>query len=173
MYWCLPAANIYDKQERVCSHRFTPTSRNELRKLTQLVPRLRELGISLVVCSDLDAQSGDALARRLNVPYEEWQSLRRLNAGKLHGTDADKFRKLFDSLTERDVPVRGGDSHASFEKRIRASKERLAKATQNILVVADAAVLERLTGARGAARYHIYEVSLEQPHTTAALPATA
>jgi broad specificity phosphatase PhoE len=157
MLFMLPAANILEKQGRVCAHRFTPTSREELRKLTQLVPRLRELSIQLIISSDLDAQSADALARRLNVGFEEWPSLRRINAGKLHGTPASQFSKLYDSIQAPEVPVKGGDSHASFGKRMAAARDRLALAQPNTLVVADERVLSHLTGASGAERYHVYQ----------------
>jgi broad specificity phosphatase PhoE len=174
MLFMLPATNILEKQGRVCAHRFTPTSREELRKLTQLVPRLRELNVKLIVCSDLDAQSADALARRLNVGFEEWPSLRRINAGKLHGTDSAKFEKLYGSIQAPEVPVKGGDSHASFEKRMAATQERLAKVPPKTLVIADERVIVKLTGAHGAERYHVYEVTLaSEPHEAETVHASA
>src|SRR5258705_3935025 len=121
----LPAANIMDLAERCAGHRHTPCSREELRKLQALTPRLAELGCSKIVCSDLDAQSGDALARRLNVPVEEWPSLRRFNVGKHHGRYTADVVTTPERIAAPDVPIKGGDSRTSFEKRIAASREKL------------------------------------------------
>lgn len=162
MYVTLPAANIMDKGLRCAAHRHTPCSREELKRLQSLVPRLRDLGISRIICSDLDAQSADAIARRLNVPIEEWESLRRWNWGKLHGAYTERADEVRDRIADRTVPVKGGDSRASFAKRIAASHERLALAQQDILVIADEEVLEGLAGAGSAQRYHVYQVDLKE-----------
>lgn len=157
----LPAANIMDLAERCAAHRHTPCSREELKKLQALTARLAELGCTKIVCSDLDAQSGDALARRLNVPVEEWTSLRRFNVGKHHGrytADVDGTRER---IAAPDVPIKGGDSRISFEKRIAASYERLRTMPATTLLVVDEEVLAKLTGADGAIRYHVYEIELK------------
>ena len=173
MLVCLPAANIMDKSLRVAAHRHTPCSREELKRLQELVPRLRELGCTAIVCSDLDAQSADALARRLNVPVEEWESLRRFNWGKLHGTHTERADAVRDRISDRTVPVKSGDSWASFDKRCAASRAKLATAQQKTLVMADEEVLEKLIGAGGAARYRIYEVELGQPDEAQAVAAAS
>lgn len=172
MLVCLPAANIYDVQERVSAHKHTPASREALKRLQALAPRLRELGVTHIVCSDLDGQSGEALGRRLNVPVEEWESLRRFNWGKLHGAQA---RRAYDARPSGQpiVPVRGGDSQTSFEKRIAASKERLSALPAGTLLIADPEVLEKLTGAGSAVRYRVYEVQLGEPDKAQAVGAAA
>jgi hypothetical protein len=157
----LPAANIMEVAERVSGHRHTPCSREELKKLQALAPRLKELGCTRIVCSDLDAQSGDALARRLNVPYEEWESLRRYNVGKHHGRYSADVDGVRERIAAPDVPIKSGDSRTSFAKRIAASYERLRTLPRTTLLIADEEVLERLTGAGGAVRYHVYEIELE------------
>lgn len=161
MYVCLPAANIMDKQSRVAAHRHTPCSREELKRLQELVSRLKELGVSKIVCSDLDGQSAEALARRLGVPVEEWESLRRWNWGKFHGQYVAAADAVRDRIADRTVPVKGGDSRASFEKRCAASAERLQKLNGTYLLIVDEEVLERLIGTGGAARYHIYSVEVQ------------
>lgn len=160
MLVCLPAANIMDKAQRVAAHRHTPCSREELKRLQELVPRLRELGVSRLICSDLDAQSAEALARRLNVPVEEWESLRRWNFGKLHGQYTAHADDVRDRIADRTVPVKGGDSRASFEKRCSASAQRLHKVGDTCLLIVDEEVLEKLTGATGAVRYRVYSIEI-------------
>lgn len=162
MYVVLSPLNIYAKQNRVCGHRLTPTSTAELRKLTDLAPRLKELGISQIVCSDLDGQAGEMLGRRLNVPVRELESLRRFNFGKWHGAKATRAYEARPVGGDPQVPVKGGDSQASFRKRCAAATDRLRKLDGTVLLIADAEVLERITGARGAEHYHVYEITLEQ-----------
>jgi broad specificity phosphatase PhoE len=169
MYACLPAANIMDKQSRVAAHRHTPCSREELKRLQELVPRLRELKITKIICSDLDGQSAEALSRRLNVPVEEWEALRRWNWGKFHGQDVAAADAVRDRIADRTAPVKGGDSRASFEKRSGAAAERLRKLGGSYLLIADEEVLEKLIGTGGAIRYHVYEVIIGKPYEVAAL----
>lgn len=157
IYFILPAESIYESQGRVAAHRHTPLSHESLRALRDLIPRLRELGIHKVVASDLDEQSAALLGRRLNAPVDLWQSLRRFNWGKLHGTKASKAREVYDSV-QGQVPVKGGDSRASFSKRIAAARARLIDAKQPLAVMADAQVIAQLIGANAALEHsRIYE----------------
>jgi len=147
----LPAATIYDKQDRVMGWKSTPPSRDAMRELKHLVPRLRELGTTKIIACDLLSDSGKLLARRLNVPYEEWSSLRRFNVGRHHGAPASKFNELYQKMssiwTEKpDVPVKGGDSLTSFNKRMSASADKLSKSANDdiVVVVADPKVVQTL-----------------------------
>ena len=158
MYFVLPATSIYESQERVSGHRHTPLSRESLRALRDLVPRLRDLGIHKVISSDLDEQSAALLGRRLNVPVDLWPALRRFNWGKLHGTKACKAQEVYDSVQSPEVPVKGGDSRMSWEKRLAAARVRLLNLRDTAVIVADAQVIAQLIGARAALEHnHIYE----------------
>lgn len=159
MLFILPAPNVYEAQGRVAGHKHTPTSRESLKLLKPLVPRLRELGVSKIICSDLDIATGSYLARRLNIPVEEWQSLRRFNVGKLHGTDQAKFSEVYAGLQSPEVPVKGGDSKASFDKRVAHSKHRLRNISETILVICEAKFLGVILEP-----YHIYDVELGTSH---------
>jgi broad specificity phosphatase PhoE len=159
----LPAKTIYDAQSRVMGHRSTPASREELRKLKDLAPRLKELGAEKVVCSDLDGQSGFLLARTLGVQCEEWKPLRRFNVGKHHGQRREKEEKILAEYQERwktnpNIPYFGGDSWTSFKNRLASAKDRLKKNGVVYAVVAPPMVIEQLTGARQQAfeEGHIY-----------------
>jgi broad specificity phosphatase PhoE len=132
----LPAASIYEVQGRVTGWRHTPASRDALKALKALAPRLTELGVTKVVASDLDEQSAKALSNKLGVPCELWYSLRRWNWGKHHGAKADKAMALLTKLDRPEVPIQGGDSRASFDSRMAASRERLAKADRVLVVAA-------------------------------------
>jgi len=150
----LPAESIYDQQNRVMGWKQTPAPRDKLKKLRDVAPRLKELGVQKVVCADLDGQSGFFLARNVGVPCEEWRSLRRFNWGKWHGQGTTKAEKLFSEMQERwkenpNIPILSGDSLTSFKNRMAASKEKLKKNGQVYAVVAPAFVIEQITGAAG------------------------
>ena len=156
MIFALPAPNLYESQGRIAGHKHTPTSRESLRSLKPLVPRLKELNIAKVICAELDEATGQWLARRLNVPYESWTSLNRFNAGKSHGIKSQAWSQLMDTMEvmwaeKPDVPVKGGDSRTSFTRRMAASRERLSKpglssasAPAQVLVVAPRQVIGAL-----------------------------
>jgi len=161
-FFILPAETIYDAQNRVMGHRSTPASREELKKLKAVAPRLKELGVEKIVCSDLDGQSGFYLARNVGVPCEEWRVLRRFNFGKHHGQHREKEQKVLLEYQERwkqnpNIPYFGGDSWTSFKNRLAASKDRLKKNGQTYAVVAPPFVIEHLTGIAGKfERGHVY-----------------
>jgi broad specificity phosphatase PhoE len=153
-FFVLPAETIYEQQDRVMGHRATPAPRDKLKKFKEIAPRLKELGVEKVVCSDLDGQSGFYLARNVGVPCEEWRVLRRLNFGKHHGQHREKEQKILSEYRERwkqnpNIPYFGGDSWTSFKNRLAASKDRLKKNGAVYAVVADPFVIEQLTGIAG------------------------
>ena len=159
----LPAKSIYDQQNRVMGHRSTPAPREQLKKLKEVAPRLKELGAEKVVCSDLDGQSGFLIARTVGIPCEEWRSLRRFNVGKHHGQRREKEEKILAEYQERwktnpNIPYFGGDSLTSFKNRLAASKEKLKKNGAVYVVVAPPLVIEHLTGIAGKFEEgHVYQ----------------
>jgi broad specificity phosphatase PhoE len=158
IYLMLPAPNIYDRAARACSWKHTPTARTALKELKPLLPRLRELGILKVVSSDLDSDTRDYLTNKLRVTGEEWSCLRRRNAGKLHGQPLDKLDNIWDNLDKPDVPIKGGDSHTSYQKRIAAARARINGAANGTLLVAGARELNAILGTNAPLEpYRVYE----------------
>jgi len=149
----LPAESIYDQQGRVMAWKSTPAPKDKLRQLKDLVPRLKELGAEKVVCSDLDGQSGFFLARNLQVPCEEWKSLRRFNYGKWHGQKKDKAQTLLTEMKVKweknpDIPIQSGDSWTSFKNRLAASAGKLKKNGATYVAVVSPFEIETLTGVK-------------------------
>lgn len=169
VYFVLPAQTIYEQQGRVAGHRHTPISRADLKELRDLVPRLRELGTTKVIASDLDEQSAALFGRRLNVPVELWQSLRRFNVGKHHGMKLSKFEDLYRTIQEEwkehpEIPMQGGDSKLSYDKRMAATRDRLLRLDAPALVVVGAKEICALIGATSPLEHnHIYEWTAELP----------
>lgn len=164
----LPAANVYDNQGRVTAWKHTPCSRASMGQLKELTGRLKELGPHRVIGSDLDHDSVWLLSRKLRIPYEEWSSLRRFNAGKHHGAPAQKFNELWNDMGEvwaekPDVPVKGGDSLTSYRKRMTAAKERLAKLEGPVVLVVTKREVGWITGLKTDSLEHgrVYEWELK------------
>lgn len=155
-----PAATIYDAQNRVMGWKHTPCSRAAMKELKALVPRLQELGPVKVVGSDLDHDSVWLLSRKLRIPYEEWTSLRRLNAGKLHGSDTAEFEKVWSAIERPEVPVKGGDSPISYRNRLAASRAKLAKLEGPVVLVVPLREMSELTGTASVKPGRVYEWSL-------------
>jgi len=176
VYFVLPAETIYDAQSRIMGHRSTPAPREQLKKLREIAPRLKELGVEKVICSDLDGQSGFFLARNVGVPCEEWKSLRRFNVGKHHGQHAEKEQRVLKEYHERwktnpNIPYFGGDSWTSFKNRLAASKDKLKRNGAVYAVVAERFVIEQMTGLAGKlerGRVYLWEDSgsIPKPPTT-------
>jgi broad specificity phosphatase PhoE len=172
--FCLPAPSIYDNQSRAMSWKHTPIPRQSLKQLKPLVSRLKELGVPKIVSSDLDSDTRHFLAKKLAVPEEEWTQLRRLNVGKLHGLSLDKLQLILNEMELKwnekpDIPLKGGDSKTSYNKRLAAAQERLTKAQQNTLIIAPAreigALLHKTVKLEP---YHIYESETETLQHSAA-----
>ncbi len=99
-------------------------SRQQVKSLRAIVPRLRELGVKLVVGVPRDPAAA-WLAAKLHVPLEQWHALKPFNWGK-----AGK-RVLPENPI---VPVPGGDSRASFKKRLDATNEKLDRSEGAVFV---------------------------------------
>jgi len=99
-------------------------SRQEIKALKSLIPRLKELGVKLVVGVPKDP-AATWLASKLHVPLEQWNALKPFNWGKA------KERVIPENPI---VPVPGGDSRASFKKRLDATVEKLGRANGAVFV---------------------------------------
>ena len=167
--FCLPAETVYEQQGRVMGWRATPAPREKLKQLKALVPRFIELGVERVICSDLDNQSGWAVAKAMGLRCEEWHSARRLNWGKFHGLQQQKASEKLkeqESRWEKDpnIPIAAnGDSRTSYKNRMSSLKDKLSKANgvKAALVLLGANEVSYLTGAKiNFERNHVYEWSL-------------
>ena len=152
----LPAASIYDRQKRAVGWKQTPASRDSMKELKALVPRLKELGPTKVIGSDLDHDSVWILGKKLGVPYAEFQALRRLNAGKLHGAPISKLEETIASLPKDkpDVPIKGGDSLTSYSRRMAHARELLAAIKETAVVVAAPREIGELIGIKADGLQH-------------------
>jgi hypothetical protein len=99
-------------------------SRQEIKTLRALIPRLKELGVKLVVGVPEDP-AATWLAAKLHVPLEQWNALKPFHWGK------SKERIIPENPI---VPVPGGDSRASFQKRLDATREKLGRANSAVFV---------------------------------------
>jgi broad specificity phosphatase PhoE len=119
---------------------WTSAARNQLRAVCQ---PLKEKGIQYVYFSDLDADAGNIVASELHVPFQREFGLRRFNPGRHHGCKADHVERILESLigkwrNNQAIPIRGGDSWLSLEKRLFRTFDRLMNKEEVAVVVTDA-----------------------------------
>ena len=159
----LPAETIYEQQGRVMGWKFTPAPPHKIKELKALIPRLKELGANRVICSDLDGQSGWAIARNMGLRCEEWKILRRFNFGKHHGNKKTEADKLMAEMEEwwkanPNIPVHQGDSLTSFKRRLDEIKSRLKKQNGITVLVMGPYEIQKLTGAKAELQHgRVYE----------------
>ncbi len=161
----LPAPTVYDESpQRIIGWHHVGVPKLVAAELTDVVPRLKELGIRLILSSDLDEQCARVLARKLDCPNKLWKELRRFNWGKMHGQRAAKGMKMWQQMQDKwkdnpTIPVPGGDSLASYQKRMNAAHAKLIRLKGKItLVVARPQEIRTITGLNGNFDLHkLYE----------------
>lgn len=119
-----------ERRGRAAGWRHLPIEREGRKQLRELAAQLNGRGVQEVYASDLDEQAGRVLADELKVPLRTDFCLRRFNVGRNHAKPLDAVEHIFEDLLKkwdknRDIPMRGGDSLTSFEKRMLPMYEKL------------------------------------------------
>jgi broad specificity phosphatase PhoE len=114
--------------------------KNLLRETCQ---QLKDKGVQYAYFSDLDADAGHIVSTELNIPFQREHGLRRFNAGRHHGGKLDYFQGILEQLIPKwrnndSIPVRGGDSWVSVEKRLFKTFDRIMAREETSVVITDA-----------------------------------
>lgn len=128
---------------RIPGWRFVPLEAKQKKELHEMCASLKDKGVTCVHFSDLDSAAGQIVASELSVPFREDFALRRVNVGWHHGNKADHVERVFETVIGKwkdkpEVPIRGGDSWASIQKRIFKSIEKLLAKDEVIALLTDA-----------------------------------
>ncbi len=131
--------NSLEKKGRVLGNYSARWNRLERQELRGLCTTLRDKGVSTVYVSDLDADAGNIVGDELHATVVKEHGLRRLNAGRHHGTKLDHFHGVLEHIipkwrTNPSIPVRGGDSWTSLEKRLFKAFDKIAATSHSIPV---------------------------------------
>lgn len=111
--------------------------------LHEICGPLKDKGVQYVYFSDLDEDAGHIVASELNVSFQREFGLRRFNVGRHHSGKADHVESVLESLIgkwrdNQAIPIRGGDSWLSVEKRLFRTFDRLMAKEETSVVVTDA-----------------------------------
>jgi broad specificity phosphatase PhoE len=111
--------------------------------LHEICMPLKDKGVKFVYFSDLDADAGCIVASELNVPFQREHGLRRFNCGRHHGGKLDYFQGILEQLIPKwrdndSIPIRGGDSWVSVEKRLFKTVSRILAKEETSVIVTDA-----------------------------------
>lgn len=137
MYLVTLPQNKLERSGRIAGWHRIPLSREDKRTLADLVSSLT--GIALICGSDLDSDAVRLVANELHADYREEFKYRRLNVGKQHGSKVSHALMILDQYVQRwkdnpIMPLHGGDSWASLNKRIQAITALLDRPEQVVFV---------------------------------------
>lgn len=141
MYLVTLPQNKLEQDGRVAGWHRISLTRDGKRALRDLCVGLRDKDITTVCGSDLDSDAVRLIANELHTDYREEFRYRRFNIGRNHAAKANHVAVLIESKVNawKDnpiIPMHGGDSWASLEKRLRLMMSLAEK--QDIVFVTDA-----------------------------------
>jgi broad specificity phosphatase PhoE len=128
------------RRGRVNGYSYVKVDREGEHQLKTLAKRLRDRGIAQVVAADIHERPANLLAKEIGAPKRVTQKLRGFNFGRFAGRHTDEVdRVLLDlfKLWSRDqiVPIAGGDSWVSYERRFISAIRRLVDSTGHDVVL--------------------------------------
>lgn len=108
---------------------------------TRIMP-LKGLGVSRVYSSDLHREDAEVIAKLLGLPSSSHFSLRPFNIGRHHAKPEGNIEVILEGLVPQwvknpAIPIRGGDSWASYEKRFLARVKQILKGKTDAILVTD------------------------------------
>jgi|SRR5581483_2645508 len=118
------------RRGRVNSHAYVKLDRESEHHLKALAKQLRNRGIAQVVAADIHEQAANLLAKEIGAQKRVSQKLRGFNFGRFSGRHTDEVDKVLLDLFKQwsrnqIVPIAGGDSWVSYERRFIAFVRRL------------------------------------------------
>ena len=135
--------NKLEEKGRVAGWRFVPWERDSKKKLRDLCQPLKDKHVTCIYSSDLDEDAGRIVASELHCEHRADFGLRRFNAGRNHGAKANYYESVLERVIEQwagnpSVPVRGGDSWVSVEKRLFKAMDKIMAKDGDLVLVTDA-----------------------------------
>jgi broad specificity phosphatase PhoE len=114
--------NKLDLKGRETGWHRVPLDRNAKKAFRERLKQLSDKGVQYVLGSDLDTEAVNVAANELHVPPRTEFALRRFNLGRHHAAPADAVQSVLGTVLEQwkanpDIPLRGGDSLTSYQKR--------------------------------------------------------
>jgi broad specificity phosphatase PhoE len=113
------------------------------RQLREICQPLKDKGVKFAYANDLDADALHIVADELHIPFSKEYGLRRFNAGRQHGGKLEHLYGILEQLIPKwrnndCIPIRGGDSWRSVEKRLFKAVDRIIEKEECAVIVTDA-----------------------------------
>jgi broad specificity phosphatase PhoE len=142
LYIASTPLNKLDLKQRVSGWYFIPLERKAKEAWKAMLAPLKDKGIERVFSSDLDQEAANLAGNELHIPVSTDFSFRRYNFGRHHATKLDSVTDILQKLegkwkTNADIPIKGGDSLTSFNKRFARRFNCLLSATGTGLFISD------------------------------------
>jgi|HubBroStandDraft_6_1064221.scaffolds.fasta_scaffold53711_3 broad specificity phosphatase PhoE len=124
LLYLIPAPeNKLDLKGRETGWHRVPLDRNSKKEFRERLKQLSDKGVEYVLGSDLDTEAVHVAANELHLPHRIEFALRRLNLGRHHAAPADAIDAILGTALKQwesdpNIPIRGGDSLASYQKRV-------------------------------------------------------
>lgn len=114
--------NKLDRKGRETGWHRVPLDRDSKKQFRERLKQLSDKGVQYILGSDLDTEAVHVAANELHVAPRTEFALRRLNLGRHHAMPTDSIDAILGTVLEQwkndpDIPIRGGDSLTSYQKR--------------------------------------------------------
>jgi broad specificity phosphatase PhoE len=114
--------NKLDLKGRETGWHRVPLDRESKKEFRERLKQLADKGVEYVLGSDLDTEAVHVAANELHLPIRIEFALRRFNLGRHHAAPVDTVDSVLGTVLDQwkanpDIPLRGGDSFTSYQKR--------------------------------------------------------
>lgn len=138
MYLLTLPENRLERKGRVAGWTMMHLERQAQRDIHNLSKQL-EGKVDYAVSSDLDADALNIVASELHTDCCHDFHYRRFNVGRNHGAKSGHVRMIIENLIDKwklndCIPIRGGDSWKSLEKRLLTSVAKLLDKPKSVFI---------------------------------------
>jgi broad specificity phosphatase PhoE len=114
--------NKLDRKGRETGWHRVPLDRESKKEFRERLKILADKGVQYVLAADIQSEAAAIAANELHVPSRLQFELRPFNLGRHHAAPTDAVQSVLGTVLEQwagnpDVPLRGGDSATSYQKR--------------------------------------------------------
>jgi broad specificity phosphatase PhoE len=143
MYLLTLPENRLERKGRMAGWTHLHLERQAKQDVHNLCQQLKDKGITCAISSDLDVDALHIVGSELHTDKFNDFSYRRFNIGRNHGAKAGHVQMILEQLIGKwkdndAIPIRGGDSWKSVERRLLASVSKLLDRPGPLVFITDA-----------------------------------
>jgi len=143
--------NKLDKKGRASGWRNVPLDHKSKSCWKSVLEQVKGKGVQHVFASDLDGEAAHVAGNELRVPVRLDFGYRRFNCGRHHAAPLTRVDEILGELEHKwksnpAIPIKGGDSLLSYEKRFVKKFNRLLEGEGSVLFITDARSIHMIRG---------------------------